>query len=136
MNEDHRAGSNTIHIKSRRHLVSAIFWSNTLKNPDSSKLTVPPIMVRLRSLLSCALLGCTADAVPAQVDLASVSYIGTPLENGLTQWMGMRYAAPPVGDLRFMPPEDPPSYDEPQPADTVSDTHRRRPSSFLRVLTQ
>ncbi|TRX96024.1 hypothetical protein FHL15_003166 [Xylaria flabelliformis] len=27
--------------------------------------------------------------------------------DGVAQWLGIRYAAPPVGDLRFMPPEDP-----------------------------
>ncbi|KAI1305081.1 vacuolar triacylglycerol lipase [Xylaria venustula] len=27
--------------------------------------------------------------------------------NGVAQWLGIRYAAPPVGDLRFMPPTDP-----------------------------
>ncbi|KAL6866461.1 hypothetical protein ACO1O0_002572 [Amphichorda felina] len=29
----------------------------------------------------------------------------------------MRYAAAPLGDLRFMPPQDPPCHHEPQPAD-------------------
>lgn len=82
-------------------------------------------MTRLHSLLTAALLASSVAAVPAQVDLGSVSYIGTPLENGISQWMGMRYAAPPLGDLRFMPPEDPPSRHEPQPADTVSPTLRR-----------
>jgi hypothetical protein len=35
-------------------------------------------------------------------------YEGTALSNGITQWLGMRFAAPPVGDLRFAPPQDPP----------------------------
>lgn len=48
-----------------------------------------------------------------------MSYVGSALSNGISQWIGMRYAAPPVGDLRFKAPSDPPSYDEPQPAHTV-----------------
>lgn len=73
-------------------------------------------MPRLWRLILVATL---AAAVPEQVDLESVSYIGTALSNGITQWMGMRYAAPPLGELRFMPPTDPPSFDEPQPAQMV-----------------
>jgi carboxylesterase type B len=35
------------------------------------------------------------------------SYNGRALSNGVTQWLGIRYAAPPLGDLRFAAPEDP-----------------------------
>ena len=41
------------------------------------------------------------------VDLGYTQYQGTELANGITQWLGMRYAAPPVGNLRFRAPEDP-----------------------------
>ena len=41
------------------------------------------------------------------VDLGYTQYQGTELANGITQWLGMRYAAPPVGNLRFRTPEDP-----------------------------
>lgn len=43
----------------------------------------------------------------AVVDLGYASYEGRTLSNGITQWLGMRYAAPPVGDLRFAAPKDP-----------------------------
>ncbi|OAG38818.1 hypothetical protein AYO21_07013 [Fonsecaea monophora] len=33
---------------------------------------------------------------------------GRALANGVTQWLGMRYAAAPTGPLRFAPPQDPP----------------------------
>ncbi|KAK4496338.1 hypothetical protein PRZ48_012318 [Zasmidium cellare] len=46
-------------------------------------------------------------AVSPTVRLQYASYQGTPLENGITQWLGLRFAAPPVGDLRFAAPQDP-----------------------------
>ncbi|KAF4967008.1 hypothetical protein FSARC_5380 [Fusarium sarcochroum] len=54
-----------------------------------------------------ALLLTSANAVAPVVGLAYGKYKGKDLGNGVTQWLGMRYAAPPVGDLRFMPPQDP-----------------------------
>jgi carboxylesterase type B len=41
--------------------------------------------------------------------LGYASYNGRALSNGVTQWLGIRYAASPVGDLRFAAPQDPPS---------------------------
>lgn len=41
------------------------------------------------------------------VDLGYARYRGVALENGITQWLGMRFAAPPLGDLRFRAPADP-----------------------------
>ncbi len=77
-------------------------------------------MIRLQHLCTAVLLAATATAVPTTVDVGYTKYVGSALSTGITQWMGMRYAAAPIGDLRFMPPQDPPNSDEPQPADTVS----------------
>ncbi|KAJ5081997.1 hypothetical protein N7532_011040 [Penicillium argentinense] len=41
------------------------------------------------------------------VDLGYTSYEGRSLRNGVSQWLGLRFAAPPVGDLRFAAPRDP-----------------------------
>lgn len=41
------------------------------------------------------------------VDLGYARYEGRTLSTGVTQWLGMRFAAPPVGDLRFAAPHDP-----------------------------
>ena len=41
------------------------------------------------------------------VDLGYVQYKGSRGPNGIDRWLGMRYAAPPLGDLRFRAPQDP-----------------------------
>lgn len=41
------------------------------------------------------------------VNLGYSKYEGRSLANGVSQWLGMRFAAPPVGDLRFAAPKDP-----------------------------
>ena len=46
-------------------------------------------------------------AVNPVVDLSYSVYQGTALRNGISQWLGMRYAAPPVGELRWLAPQDP-----------------------------
>lgn len=47
-------------------------------------------------------------AADTVVNLGYASYRGTALSNGISQWLGMRFAAPPVGKLRFAAPQDPP----------------------------
>lgn len=46
-------------------------------------------------------------AVSPTVSLGYSSYQGTPYANGVSEWLGMRYAAPPTGALRFAAPQDP-----------------------------
>ncbi|KAL5365830.1 Alpha/Beta hydrolase protein [Aspergillus floccosus] len=41
------------------------------------------------------------------VDLNYARYRGLTLSSGVNQWLGIRYAAPPVGPLRFAAPQDP-----------------------------
>lgn len=45
--------------------------------------------------------------VSCTVDLGYAKYEGTTLTNGVRQYLGMRYAAPPVGDLRWRAPRNP-----------------------------
>ena len=61
-------------------------------------------------------------AVEQVVNLDYASYQGTSLPNGITRWLGMRYAAAPVGNLRFAAPQDPLRIDGVQPAHRVSST--------------
>lgn len=42
------------------------------------------------------------------VRLDYASYQGKTTKRGINQWSGMRFAAPPLGDLRFQAPQDPP----------------------------
>ncbi len=41
------------------------------------------------------------------VDLGYSQYQGKALSSGVNQYLGMRFAAPPVGDLRFRAPAEP-----------------------------
>jgi hypothetical protein len=59
-------------------------------------------------LATLALLLTLVSAVAPTVDFSYSKYKGKDVGNGVTRWLGMRYAAPPVGALRFMPPQDPP----------------------------
>ncbi|PGH18492.1 hypothetical protein AJ80_04462 [Polytolypa hystricis UAMH7299] len=74
-------------------------------------------MVRLTFLITILpyiVLPATAAAAPKApkapdtvVDLGYAKYQGTVLPAGTTEWLGMRYAAPPLGDLRFDSPQNP-----------------------------
>lgn len=71
---------------------------------------------RLICLLSTLLPAC---AVQPLVDLGYSRFLGSALPNGVSQWLGMRYAAPPLGNLRFRAPQDPPLNRSIQIADQV-----------------
>ncbi|KAL6692872.1 alpha/beta-hydrolase [Trichoderma pleuroticola] len=60
-----------------------------------------------QSLLVSTLLLSIAGAVQETVDVGYSVYKGQALPNGVSQWLGIRYAAPPLGELRFAPPQDP-----------------------------
>ncbi|KAA8914218.1 hypothetical protein TRICI_002975 [Trichomonascus ciferrii] len=75
----------------------------------------------------CALIGalspslfCGVAAAPSGsnkvVDLGYAKYEGESLSNGVSHWLGIRYAAPPLGELRFQEPQDPLQEDGVQPA--------------------
>lgn len=53
------------------------------------------------------------------VDLGYAQYQGTLLSSGITQYLGMRYASPPLGDLRFRAPQPPQSSNGVQNAQSV-----------------
>lgn len=56
------------------------------------------------------------------VDLGYARYEGTALNTGVNQFLGIRYAAPPLDNLRWRAPEDPPRQDGLQKAQQVSAT--------------
>lgn len=51
----------------------------------------------------------SAAAAGTLVHLDYASYQGRALSDGTTHWLGMRYASPPLGPLRFKAPVDPAS---------------------------
>ena len=59
-------------------------------------------------------------AVDPLVDVGYAKYLRTALPNGISQWLGIRYAASPVGNRRFRAAEDPTTNSSVQVADTVS----------------
>lgn len=54
------------------------------------------------------------------VDLGYAKYRGGRPGTGVDEFLGLRYARPPIGNLRFRAPEDPKSESEVQDASKVS----------------
>ncbi|CAJ2509146.1 Uu.00g141720.m01.CDS01 [Anthostomella pinea] len=65
-----------------------------------------PMALQYLVRAALCLLFSVGAAVSPTVELGCNKYTGVAKPYGITQWLGMRYAAPPVGQLRFMPPED------------------------------
>lgn len=61
-----------------------------------------------------------ASSNSAVVDLGYATYEGTALDAGMNEFLGMRYAAAPLGDLRWRAPQNPVQEDQPQTATAVS----------------
>lgn len=74
----------------------------------------------LSALALVLLLTAQVSAVGNEVKLSYGSFVGTSLSNGVSQWLGIPFAAPPVGNLRFAPPADPATQSQRQIADKVS----------------
>lgn len=70
-------------------------------------------------------------AVPPLVDVNYTKYLGSELPNGVSQWLGIRFAAPPVGNLRFRAPVDPLKNDTVQIADEVLIVYDVDPESLI-----
>jgi len=64
-------------------------------------------MLLLLFVTTFALNALHAHAVAPLVNVNYTSYLGSALSDGITEWVGMRYAAPPLGNLRFAAPADP-----------------------------
>ncbi|GLB03502.1 hypothetical protein AtubIFM57258_008086 [Aspergillus tubingensis] len=62
------------------------------------------------------LFGLVVSSQNPTVDLGYTKYTGKSLPNGISQWLGIRYAAAPTGSLRFSAPRDPDSVEGVQDA--------------------
>ena len=81
-------------------------------------------IILIVTVLSVLLSRGTVSAVGSIVNLSYGSYQGVPLSNGITQWLGLRYAAPPIGNLRFASPTDPVPFDGIKIANKVNSMER------------
>ena len=63
--------------------------------------------------------GKNIDTIDTLVDLGYTKYQGVQLAAGVTQYLGLRFAAAPLGNLRFRAPVDPPRNDTTQDASHV-----------------
>ncbi|WP_420136858.1 carboxylesterase/lipase family protein [Sphingomonas sp.] len=60
----------------------------------------------MKRLALAALLSLAATPAPAQtIHIAQGDISGTTLDSGVAAWLGIPFAAPPVGDLRWRPPQ-------------------------------
>ncbi|KZT55207.1 alpha/beta-hydrolase [Calocera cornea HHB12733] len=64
-------------------------------------------MVQLSLLLLVSAFAHSALSVYPLVDLGYSKFLGTAQSNGVTSWWGLRFAAPPLGNLRFSAPQAP-----------------------------
>ena len=79
--------------------------------------------MRTSLLISSAAIPLAVSAVSPVVYLNYTTYRGIAFSNGITQWLGIRYAAPPVGDLRFREPQNPqPDYPMPETVTVDADS--------------
>jgi hypothetical protein len=101
------AATNTVSVSHQTH-VTLLRCSKIMQ---SSRLAILYTLLRLGSAINTTVTtGCNVHA-------------GVSLPNGISQWLGIRYAAAPVGDLRFAAPQDPPCNSSVQAATAVSENH-------------
>jgi para-nitrobenzyl esterase len=68
-------------------------------------------MLRCLFLAVVALAACGGDGDPLAVDTDSGKIHGVPQDGDIRAWLGIPYAAPPVGDLRWKRPQRAPKWD-------------------------
>ncbi|KAG9635856.1 hypothetical protein KCU69_g19610, partial [Aureobasidium melanogenum] len=69
-------------------------------------MNILALILSITHLASSSPLAAVQDSNPI-VNLDYATYQGAALDTGVTQYLGMRFAAPPVGNLRWRAPEDP-----------------------------
>lgn len=74
-------------------------------------------------------------ALSSKISLDYATYQGTAGFDGITRFLGMQYAAPPVGDLRWKAPQDPAQTTAGQSAAKVSSYAIAEPDSHAESCT-
>jgi Carboxylesterase type B len=85
-------------------------------NHGIDRFTIRLSVIMAKFFAICTLISLASASTV--VDLGYARYEGHT-HSGVTQWLGMRFAAPPVGDLRFAAPQDPLSVEGIQQATKV-----------------
>lgn len=98
---------------------------STCKDLSAKSQHVCKIMVSFFATIASLAVAVSGAAVEQRccgptVDLGYASYYGTRLEAGVDQYLGMRYARAPLGNLRFRAPQEPSQLCKPQDATKVS----------------
>lgn len=83
------------------------------------KFEVSLTLLALAGLIEASPLKNPRSNADPVVDLGYAKYEGTGLGTGVNQFLGIRYAAPPLNDLRFRAPQDPAQQDGLQEAKQV-----------------
>ena len=124
-----KAGSNNNRL-SRSLPFLVIFSQASLSLRSKIYLTVASAIMLAIIVFCISVLAFRAYAVNPVVDVEYGKYQGTPLSNGITQWLGMRYAAAPTGENRFAAPKEPNTFPGILPANKVCQFIPFRPLSF------
>ncbi|TVY13631.1 Para-nitrobenzyl esterase, partial [Lachnellula arida] len=94
-------------------------------------MKTPGLLLGLGLGLLLALAGTAKADVDLTVDLNYATYEGVREDGGVSHWFGIRYAAPPLGELRFRAPRPPPTNHTLQNADTHGPVCLSSPSTSL-----
>ena len=89
-----------------------------------------PLQILLVSLVG-VLLWTPVEALDEPVALSYGTVSGVPLENGVTVFRGIPFAAPPVGDLRWKPPQPPVPWQGVKAADTFGPACVQRRATLM-----
>ncbi|PSR77693.1 acetylcholinesterase [Coniella lustricola] len=89
---------------------------NRLEAGSAHLLLTAASTILLLLLLTHGLLTLDQPANNPTIDLGYATYEGTTVPGGINRYLGMRYAAAPVGDLRWRAPAPPPNSTDTQPA--------------------
>jgi hypothetical protein len=80
-------------------------WRHVFRLPFPIKVVLTILVCALVLLIPYFVV--TGTRKPRTVDLGYVRLRGQTLHSGVEQYLGIRYAAPPIGNLRFAAPIDP-----------------------------